>query len=119
MREYIVPSGRASSAVGAGGVRVRVGVEAASALTGPTALLEPARYVSTIATSTTSSWKNVALGFGLLFLLQAVLELVAEDLFQLSLRAGASERQVSSTIQSSLQALSHSCPVFRNRLDDG
>ena len=98
MREYIVPSGRASSAVGAGGGRVRVGVEAASALAGPTALLEPARHVSTIATSTTSSWKNVALGFGLLFLLQAVLELVAEDLVQLSLRAGASKRQVASTV---------------------
>ena len=96
-----------------------MGVEAASALTGPTALLEPARHVSTIATSTTSSWKNVALGFGLLFLLQAVLELVAEDLVQLSLCAGASEHQVASTGQLSLQALSHSCPMFRNHLDDG
>ena len=45
VREYILPSGRASSAVGAGGGRVQVGVEAASALTGPTALLEPGRHV--------------------------------------------------------------------------
>ena len=98
MWECIVPSGRASSAVGAGGGQVPLGVEATSALTVSTALLEPARHVSTIATSTTSSWKNVTLGFSLLFLLQVVLELVTEDLVQLNLHAGTSKRKVANTI---------------------